>query len=410
MVVKAYKWADGAVLEDHSKRKHKILREYLFRYIAVRCGNPKQAKFKLALVDGFAGAGRYACGAPGSPVIMVQEIQRACIEVNTRRALQGLNPVSIDCLLLFNDSVEDVVEMLRQYCQPIVQAARDACPHLKMEVGYYCGDFDSVYPALKATIQQRGYRSVLYNLDQCGHSALPLETLADIMRSVPSVEIFYTFAVKSLLAFLSKTQPQRLEAQLQPFGLSGSSLNESDDLLSNQAWLGAAERVVFNAFRGCAEFVSPFSIHNPGGWRYWLMHFANSHRARQVYNDVLHDNASEQAHFGRSGLNMLAYNPEFDGGLYLFDSSGRSSAAAELIHDIPRFVSDVQAPMKVGEFYRQIYNATPAHSDDIHEAMISCEDLRVVTPEGGERRKAATITPEDTLRLRTQRTIFSLLR
>ena len=48
MVAKPYDWADGATLEDHSRRKHKILREYFFNYLAVRCQLPQQTRFRLA--------------------------------------------------------------------------------------------------------------------------------------------------------------------------------------------------------------------------------------------------------------------------------------------------------------------------------------------------------------------------
>ena len=44
MVAKKYKWADGATLEDHSRRKHKILREYFYQYLVVRCQIPQQAR------------------------------------------------------------------------------------------------------------------------------------------------------------------------------------------------------------------------------------------------------------------------------------------------------------------------------------------------------------------------------
>ena len=97
--------------------------------------------------------------------------------------------------------------------------------------------------------------------------------------------------------------------------------------MHKQTWLGTAERLVFEAFRTCAPFVSPFSVNSRNGWRYWLVHFANSYRARQVYNNILHANSSAQAHFGRSGLNMLAFNPAHEeGSLYLFDALGRQTA------------------------------------------------------------------------------------
>ena len=62
-------------------------------------------------------------------------------------------------------------------------------------------------------------------------------------------------------------------------------------MMTRNEWLGTAERTVFDAFRLCAPYVSPFSINNPDGWRYWLIHFANTYRARQVYNNILHGNA-----------------------------------------------------------------------------------------------------------------------
>jgi len=58
MVEKPYKWSEGAKLEEHSRRKHKILREYFYEYLKVRCQNPKQQRFRLAIMDGFAGGGR----------------------------------------------------------------------------------------------------------------------------------------------------------------------------------------------------------------------------------------------------------------------------------------------------------------------------------------------------------------
>jgi three-Cys-motif partner protein len=408
VVSKTYAWADGAPLDDHTERKHKILREYFFRYITVRCQIPQQTKFRLAVVDGFSGAGRYRCGSPGSPIIFIEELQRALDAVNLQRAAQGLGPVEIECLLIFNDAKRDVTELLKEHCAPVLATAKATCPKLHLQVGYMSEDLEAAYPAIRDLVAEGRYRNVLFNLDQCGHSAVERATLINIMRATPSAEIFYTFAIESLLAFLSRTDPALLETQVRPLGLSAADFQAFSGPVSNHVWLGAAERVVFEAFKGCAPFVSPFSIHNPEGWRYWLVHFANNYRARQVYNDVLHANSSEQAHFGRSGLNMLAYDPARDGALYLFDASGRGGAKTELLVDIPRLVAGAGDVMNVGEFYESIYNATPAHTDDIHAAMIESDELEIITPTGGERRKPNTIAIGDTLRLKNQRTFFPL--
>lgn len=215
--------------------------------------------------------------------------------------------------------------------------------------------------------------------------------------------------ITSLLAFLQKGNPARYKAQLAHLDLTPEAISSLGDQMSNQAWLGSAERVVFDAFRGCAAFVSPFSINNPDGWRYWLIHFANNYRARQEYNNVLHRNSTTQAHFGPSGLRMLSYNDSDPStGLYLFEEADRGRARDQLHDDIPRLVNEYGDAIRVSDFYRGVYNMTPAHTDDIHASVMMNTDLEVITEAGGARRSTNTITPNDVLRLKPQRSFFPM--
>lgn len=409
MVEKPYTWAGGAVLEDHSRRKHKILREYFFNYLTVRCRLPQQERFRLAVVDGFSGGGRYACGTPGSPIIFIEELKRAFETVNIRRAANGIGPIAIECLLLLNDDSLEAIELLKTNVAPLLAKIKESPPALHLQVAFLNKPFETIYPDIKALLQRGRYRNVVFNLDQCGHSDVDSKTIVDIMRCYPSAEIFYTFAIQTLIAFLRKSNPAMLAAQLAHIGITETDLQSLQGAMNRQRWLGLAERLVFEAFRSCAPFVSPFSINNPDGWRYWLIHFANVYRARQVYNDVLHRNSSTQAHYGRSGLNMLSYDPVHDdGALYLFDASGREQAKIQLLEDIPRLISETGDVISVGDFYESIYNITPAHTDDIHSAIIENPDIRVITPGGGERRKANTINVGDILKLKDQKSFFPM--
>lgn len=410
MVEKRYEWIDGAKLDEHSRRKHKILREYFFDYLTVRCKLPQQERFRLAVIDGFAGGGRYQCGTAGSPLIFIEELRHAIETVNAQRGSQGLGAIEIECLLILNDASRDAVELLKTHVAPMQADIAQTVPRLHLHVEYLNSPFETAYHEIKLLLERGRYRSVVFNLDQCGHSHVERTTILDIMRSYPSAEIFYTFMIGSLLAFLQKAEPNRLRTQLDYLGLSGTDLQALDSsIMSNRDWLGTAERIVFEAFRMCAPFVSPFSINNPGGWRYWLIHFANIYRARQVYNNILHENSSLQAHFGRSGLNMLSYDPSHEeGALYLFDTSGRISAKNQLLEDIPRLIMDSGDAITVADFYESIYNITPAHTDDVHSAIIENPDLEVITPMGGERRKANTISVNDILKIKTQRSFFPL--
>lgn len=409
MVEKRYQWSGGAVLEDHSRRKLKILREYFAEYLGVRCRLPQQERFRLAIVDGFAGGGRYACGTSGSPLVFIEELRSFTVAVNIKRAQDGMALIAIECLLILNDENRDAVELLGTLVAPLEAEIKANVPNLHLKIVYFNKPFEGVYPSIKEMVQRGRYTNILFNLDQCGHSDVDSRTLVDITRISTSVEVFYTFAIESLIAFLQKANPVMLAQQLAHVGLAADDLQSLQGAMNRQNWLGAAERIVFEAFRNCAPFVSPFSINNPDGWRYWLIHFANFYRARQVYNNVLHQNSNAQAHFGRSGLNMLSYDPSHDGGqLYLFDVSGRGVARTQLLEDIPRLISASGDVIGVGDFYGSIYNITPAHTDDVHSAIIENPDIEVITPAGGERRKANTIGVNDLLKLKDQKSFFPI--
>lgn len=396
-------------MDDHSRRKLAILREYVFDYLTVRCKLPQRERFRLAIVDGFAGGGRYEDGTPGSPLIFIEEMKRAVESVNAQRAIQGLGTVDVECFLILNDANRDAMELLKTHVAPMQAEIKQTCPQLHLRVEYLNEAFETAYPKIKTFLNQGQYRNVLFNLDQCGHSHVDGGTIVDIMHSYPAVEIFYTFVISSLLAFLQKNQPDRLRAQLSHLEISNGDIQALEGVMSRNDWLGTAEKIVFDAFRLYAPYVSPFSINNPDGWRYWLIHFAKSYRARQVYNNILHNNASFQAHFGRSGLNMLSYDPRHDEGmLYLFDQTGRTSAKNQLLEDIPRLLTETGDAMPMTEFYEGIYNVTPAHADDVHAAIIENPDLQVITPSGGERRKANTIGVNDVIKMKDQRSFFPI--
>ena len=125
MVEKPYLWEQGATLEEHSRRKHKILREYFARYLAVRCQRPQQTRFRLAIVEGFSGGGRYECGTAGSPIIFIEELRFAAEQFNIRRASEGMAPLEIECLLLFNASIPQDPELTKNLWVILLQANFD---------------------------------------------------------------------------------------------------------------------------------------------------------------------------------------------------------------------------------------------------------------------------------------------
>ena len=148
MVKKHYKWGE-AKLDDHSKRKHKILREYFRQYLITRCQLPQREKFRLAVVDGFSGGGRYSCGTSGSPLIFVETLKDAFIEINTMRAANGMKPIEIECLLVFNDSIQDTVEILKTNIAPFLAEIKDNHPTLHLQAHFLNDSFDHIYSVLE---------------------------------------------------------------------------------------------------------------------------------------------------------------------------------------------------------------------------------------------------------------------
>lgn len=399
-----YRWKEGAKLDDHTKKKHEILGEYFRQYLITRCKIAQQERFRLAVVDGFCGGGLYQCGSYGSPIIFINGLVTTANEINIRRAGLGMKPVAIECLLLLNDMEQETIEEVQRNAAPHIAAAQESAPLLRLKVEYFCQPFELAYHTFKQRLLREKVGNVIFNLDPCGYKHVTTRTIIDIMQSWRKAEILLTFMIQTILTYLSQDS-EKSRVPLEPAVQEQiNAIQEDQGLLHKKEWLGVAEKIVFQYLRGCASFVSPFSIKNPDGWQYWLMHFSNFYRARQVYNNILHADQQTQAHYGRSGLNMLAYTADSrDAQLYLFDNNSREYAVDALHSDIPRFISDAGDSLTVADFYRAAYSETPAHSDDINRVIIDSPDIDVFTKSGGKRRQASSIQIDDTLKLKPQR-------
>jgi len=225
MVKKNYQWADGATLEDHTRRKLKILREYFSDYLAVRCVIPQQERFRLAIVDGFAGGGRYKCGTAGSPIVFIEVLKEFTEQIRIKRAAEGMAPIVFECLLMLNDEARDTLELLKTHVAPLEAAIKESSGNLHLRVEYFNQPFEKAHPEIAAMLQRGRYSTnVLFNLDQCGHKHVSVTTLLQIMRSYTSAEIFYTFAIQSLISFLEKANAAKFAKQLASLGLSRDDL------------------------------------------------------------------------------------------------------------------------------------------------------------------------------------------
>jgi three-Cys-motif partner protein len=409
MAKKEYDWEGGAVLDEHSKKKHQVLREYFRAYLKTRCSNnPHQTQFKLAVIDGFSGGGIYKNGHQGSPLIFMQTLMEESEKINLKRKIENLPPIEIGCLFIFNDKKKNTIRLLEENVAPFQAKIKDDYPKLKIQIEYKNKKFNDLYDEIKAYINSQQISNVIFVLDQYGHAKVKPESISDILSTWRSAEVFLTFSIEALKAYLSPDSLTNLKNFPDVKKEIEALLKGEQNMISKASFLGHVEKALYQDMKSRAPYLSPFSINNPQGWRYWLLHFANSYRAREVYNNVLHDNSEAQSHVGRPGLEMLSYDPKFDDSLYLFNHEGREKSTNALHKDIPDLIIQNGDIMEVGEFYRVIYSDTPAHSDDIRKVLIDCGDIKIITENGGERRTPNTIKPTDIIKIEPQASFFNL--
>ncbi len=89
-----HRWQTGSVLpviRPHSVAKHRVIQQYLSRYVEVLTANLRIPELCLTLVDGFAGGGLYRDSRTnaeryGSPLLMLSAMQEAAVLAQCKRS------------------------------------------------------------------------------------------------------------------------------------------------------------------------------------------------------------------------------------------------------------------------------------------------------------------------------------
>ena len=207
------------LIEPHSKAKLDVLRSYLRAYFDRLNVNPNREKFKLDLVDGFAGGGTFRDGediVSGTPLVMLEESQAAINRLNRNRT-KSLN---FDCKFYFVDKEAAHTDHLQKVLK---------------ERGYVVNDdnivvrnspFEEEVDNILAEIRRRQPRAgrAIFLLDQTGFSQVELELVNRIFRELPSVEVILTFAADALINHLAETTS--LIKAVTPLNLTESQIHD----------------------------------------------------------------------------------------------------------------------------------------------------------------------------------------
>lgn len=415
---KGYDWSDIAnppELDSHSSVKHEIICEYLRRYIAVFTKNPTIDRFRINIIDGFAGGGRYRSPVnseilPGSPILILRAMRLAEAEIN---AADRRKPFVLDATYYFVEIDGGAIEHLNF-------ALAEAALGSNEKIHVLHDDFLKALPKICNDVKRKSRKPRnIFILDQYGYKDVPPAVLRQLFKTFPSgTEVVLTFSTDSLINYMSDT-PGYVRA-LEKLNLDGilkhPDLQNATEVKHCRLLI---EQLLYAEIQSqCgASFLTPFFIVSQKSNRaYWLIHLSSHPTAR---NEMLLTHWQSQnafEHHGGEGLNMmLGYNPTFEAIAnqqtfdFIFDDDAERRVVNALLEDIPEFLakSDV---FTVQDLVFKTCNKSPATLAQYKEALLKLQQAKVIqilTPQGKMRRAAPAIQFEDNL-LVTNQLYFTL--
>jgi three-Cys-motif partner protein len=424
MPKKEYGWEDGSRPEiaPHSLAKHRILREYIQRYLQVLTSvAPGMEVFRLTLIDGFAGGGEYTDARtgiiqPGSPLILLDAVRIAEAAINATRS----KPVRIDANYVFIEKKRGVAAYLRE-----VLKKRGDAPSSDGSIALLEGEFEAHLEEVFARVKSRGRaHRAIFILDQYGYTGVPVETLKQIFTELPNAEIFLTLAVGWITAYLPNASVAAARLGI-PADVLRHLANADEDALdltdlNRRPNLLAIQQILHHAFTTevGSRFYTPFFIISRESNRpYWFLHMANSPRANDVVKNLHWEIENHFAHFGHPGLAMLGYDPNEDPDVtrqttFDFSDAARTRTRTALIDEIPRRLLALYGDgVKFADLFQGTCNETPATRALIAEVVRDLCVLGELEKQGGEgERRAPTTLPHDEDVIRIARQILLPLR
>jgi three-Cys-motif partner protein len=164
----------------HTIAKHVMLRKYLrewFPIIGATTAN------KLIYVDGFAGPGIYQDGSEGSPIIALKQ------------AIESQQSFSAD--FWFIEKRSDRADVLSRQLSAVQIPNNYKCT-------VKCGEFAQEMPKILTTYKQRGgFNNAFVFIDPFGYGGIPMQLIADIMKSSRRTEVLLTFMYDEIKRFLT---------------------------------------------------------------------------------------------------------------------------------------------------------------------------------------------------------------
>lgn len=237
-------------MDPHTKAKHEILEKYFTAWVSALANSHSN----LLYVDGFAGPGEYKGGEPGSPLIVIETLEKI---IRDRRSKKQRIPV-IRCIFI------ELKRSYSRYLQYLLEQL-NIPPEIKWEVK--TGDFTHF------SFQQPRNYPALFFIDPFGYSDIPM-TLIGQLLSQQYTEVLINFMAEFVNRFFEREGQER--------AISG--LFDSQTVWNDVATLGRSDRisrlhdVYEKALKQHAKFVRSFEMRGYKNVTKYYLFYGTNHK------------------------------------------------------------------------------------------------------------------------------------
>lgn len=403
-----YRWVIGEappVLGEHSLAKHRILKEYLEKYVAILTHSGRAEQLTLSLVDGFSGGGRYLHSSTGeriagSPLLMLDAMAVAEVRANERRR-KGFR---LNSNFYFVEQRKQTLEHL----QKEVKASPSAVGKHD-QIHFLHGTFSKHLDQIISNIKRKGTaHRTIFLLDQYGYTDVPLSSIRKIFSALPNAEVILTFAVDWLTHFVNDSPSFTTT-------LRNLELEHRQDLLVQLRkqhapdWRAQIQHILHQHFfdRSGADCYTPFFVHSVESNRaYWLLHFSKHSTARDAMMELHWEMQNHFEHFGAAGFGMLGHDPRKisteDQKTFAFDMDAKKATAEALLDEIPEKLRLHDGLIPYRNFFDLNVNDTPATKEMISSAVSRLAKegaLEVFSKNKKERQPGVKLNDSDLIQL-----------
>ena len=396
-------------IEEHTKRKLDVLKNYLDVYFDTVVRNPAQDRLNITLVDGFSGGGAYSDGSEtraGSPLVLLNAVEEATARLNAGRS----KPLEINARFIFVDDEPEHVAALRR--ELLGRGYGEDDPRITVLGGKFVDHLPAIMHEI--TQNQRKGRSIFF-LDQFGYSDVPMSAIQTIFASLDRAEVVLNFAIDSLLNYL-----QEASADLplyQQFGIDARFIADWKQRKDEHMGRAITQRALMAHIHthSGAKFFTPFMLWSRTDNR-WMMlaHLSQHQAARDKMLGVHWQEQNSFTHIGSGSLFSLGYDTrliESCDSLFSFSDIDRTALNKESVNALPSEVHRIMSggQLEVSRLLAEIGNRTAGTNEDIFgvlSELAQARELEVLSSKGTAKRAGTKIAVTDRLIRPNQPTLF----